>query len=112
MIFVDSYDLLVTSDVILSETLSYLAYEVDAETARRAGREILQSPHVKMLHATPEDHWLALDFLHDFGKLPRTKRPAYVDCCSLAIMRREGLRSTHTPPYLPSLSSTEPPRAP
>src|SRR5437867_1696706 len=73
-------DLLATSDVVLAETLSYLAYEVGVDVARKAGREILTSAHMKLIAATPADHWAALEFLHNFAKETprRTDRPGYV----------------------------------
>lgn len=88
-------DLLVTSDVIVAETLSYLAYEVSVEVARRAGREILTSPNVKVIDVTTADHWTALDFLHNFARETprRNDRPGYVDCTSLAVIRRLAIGS-------------------
>lgn len=83
-------DLLVTSDVVVADTLSYLDYEAGVQVARRAGREIRTSPNVNVVNVTAADPWAALDFLRNFAEETprRNDRPGYVDCTSLAVIRR------------------------
>jgi predicted nucleic acid-binding protein len=90
--------LLVTSSLVVAETVTVLARESSYEEAYIRGRELLSSSEVKILRPTLSEEIDALERLKRFGERIKNKRkrPNYVDCACFATMDAHGIATAFT----------------
>jgi uncharacterized protein len=81
--------LLVTSNVVVHETITLLRMRLGYEQALRFGQRLLGEATTPILRVTPDDEAKAWAIFRQFPD----KRFSFTDCTSFAIMKRLGIRT-------------------
>lgn len=79
---------LVISNLIFLEIVTVLSQRVARSVAIHAGKEIIESPIIRIVHVDEHLHSLSWQI---FQEIPR-KDTSFVDCSILAVMRAEGIK--------------------
>jgi predicted nucleic acid-binding protein len=82
----------VTTNLVLSETVTYFRRSQDAETACRVGRGILDSGLCRIVESSRDLEEQALELLLRFAD----QSLSFVDCVSFAVMREMRIESAFT----------------
>jgi predicted nucleic acid-binding protein len=83
---------LVTTQLVLAETVTYLRRRGGWEPSRRAGAAIVESPHIEVVGLDPEQFAAAW---REFGRNPDPKL-SLCDAASFIVMRDRHLRRAFT----------------
>ncbi len=78
---------LVTSNLIVYETITVMRYHFSHQTALRVGEQLLNDPSLQLIRTTVDDEQTAWAL---FGQRPDQKY-SFTDCTSFVLMRRLGL---------------------
>ena len=78
----------VSTDLILSETITLLRRELGAEIAASFGREFMDEKIGQLIHCEPSDWAVGFDIIEKF----RDQRLSAADAVSAAVVRRMDIR--------------------
>lgn len=78
-----------TSNFVVAEALKLIEWCAGQSRALRCGREILSSSEITVLRSGPSEELEALALMDKFSD----QKPGFVDCVSMALMRRRRLTS-------------------
>ena len=80
---------LITTNAVLSETVTLIRYRISHEAARIFGQKLRKSAFVRMITVTPADEERAWEIFTRY----RDQDFSFVDCTSFAVMQR--MKLTH-----------------
>lgn len=79
---------LLTTNLIITETLTLLARQVGTEYAIEKAHLIYQASGIRVLRPDEDDEVKALDWLHKY----RDQQLSFTDCVSFAVMKRHKIK--------------------
>lgn len=83
---------LVISNLIFSEIVTVLSQRVAISVAIHAGKEIIESPIMRIVHVDEYLHSLSWQIFQEVSR----KDMSFVDCSILAVMHAEGIQKLLT----------------
>ncbi|MGD0898763.1 MAG: PIN domain-containing protein [Thermoguttaceae bacterium] len=87
-----SSERLLTSNLVLAETVNFLIPRAGPRFAADCGRRLLESPSLEILHAEREDEAQALLLMAKYAD----QAVSFTDCVSFVLMRKRRVRRALT----------------